>query len=265
MQIVGQDKLIKFIDSQNLTTLPRTIMLEGARGSGKHLICNYISDKFCLEQQDISDSLTYETIEEINLKIKPYLYIIDASKITVKNENAILKFLEEPLKNAFIVILTDNRYNQIETIRNRCHIMVMAKYDREQLKQFIKNEEDENVILTICSTPGDIVKMQAHPIKDMLDLCIKILDKIGVASFANTLTLTNNLAFKNEQDKYDPIIFFKALLYISKCRVLNNEPNSINEFNLTNDYNNRLLVRNVDKKALFENYLLSLKKMRMGI
>ena len=29
-------------------------------------------------------------------------------KLTIKNENAILKFLEEPLKNAFIVLLSEN-------------------------------------------------------------------------------------------------------------------------------------------------------------
>jgi hypothetical protein len=96
----------------------------------------------------------------------------------------------------------------------------------------------------------------------MLDLAIKIFDKIGLASFANTLTLSNNIAFKNEQDKYDFKIFMRTLLYISKVRVINNEPNCVNEYMLTSDYYNRTYVRNVDKKLLFENYLLALKKLR---
>lgn len=262
MGLLGQEKLIQYIDNHDLSTFPRTVMLEGKEGSGRHTLCDYIGDRYGLQVEDISDSLTYEKIEEINLRVQPYLYIIDCTKLTVKNENAILKFLEEPLKNAFIVLLTENRYSQIATIRNRCYLMCMAKYSRDQLETFITDRENTSVILTICETPGDVIKMQSHPIKDMLDLCIKIFDKIGVASFANTLTLSNNIAYKNEKDKYDFKIFFKALLYIANCRAVHNEQNCVMEYLLTSDYYNRSLVRHVDKRYLFESYLIQLKKMR---
>lgn len=260
--IIGQKKLLDFIDKQNLSTLPRTIMLEGESGSGRHTICNYIADKFNLELEDISDTLTYDKIEEINLRIRPYIYIIDASKLTVKNENTILKFLEEPLKNAYVIVICDNKYDLIETIRNRCYVLTLAKYSQIQLEQFITLPEHARIITTICNTPGDIIKLQTYPIKDMLDLGIKIYEKIHNASFANTLTLSNNIAFKNEKDKYDFMIFMRALLYVSKTRVLNNAPNSVNEYLLTKDYYQRAFVRHVDKKALFENFLIALKKMR---
>ena len=262
MSIIGQNKLLKFIDKCTLSTFPRTVMLEGDSGSGKHMICNYVAEKFNLIIEDISDSLTYEKIEEITLRVQPFLYLIDASKLTIKNENTILKFLEEPLKNSYVFVLSENKYDLIDTIRNRCHILTLSKYNKEQLCEFIHNTEDTNIILTICKTPGDIIKVQSHPIKDMLDLAIKIFDKIGLASFANTLTLSNNIAFKNEQDKYDFKLFMRTLLYISKVRVINNEPNCVNEYMLTSDYYNRTYVRNVDKKLLFENYLLALKKLR---
>lgn len=262
MNILGQDKILKFIDRHTLTTLPRTIMLEGLSGSGKHIICNHLAEKFGLVLEDISESLTYEKIEEITLRVEPVIYIINAEKLTTRTENTILKFLEEPLKNAFVVILTTSRYNLIATIRNRCYILTLDTYNKEQLKLFISNVDNENIILTICKTPGDVIKMQSHPIQDMLDLGIKIFDKIGIASFANTLTLSNNIAFKNEKDKYDFNIFMRALVYISKMRVINNEVNAVLEYKLTNDYYNRAITKNVDKKALFENYLLTLKQVR---
>lgn len=260
--IIGQKKLLDFIDKHNLSTFPRTIMLEGELGSGRHMICQYIADKFNLEIEDISDILTYDKIEEINLRIRPYIYIIDSSKLTVKNENTILKFLEEPLKNAYVIVLCENKYDLIETIRNRCYSLTLAKYNQVQLEQFITIQEHARIILTICNTPGDVIKLQTYPIKDMLDLAIKIYEKIHNASFANTLTLSNKIAFKNEKDKYDFIIFMRALMYVSKTRVLNNAPNSINEYLVTNDYYNRAYVRNIDKKALFENFLIALKKIR---
>ena len=262
MTIIGQDKLLQYINSHTLSTFPRTIMLEGDIGSGRHLIASYISEKFQIPQEDISECLSYEKIEEITLRVTPYLYIIDSDKLTVKNENVILKFLEEPLKNAYIILLCRNKYDVIETIRNRCQILSLNKYSNSCLKSFIDNAEDEGIILTICKTPGQIYKLQSHPIKDMLDLCIKIFDKIGAASFSNTLTLSNNIAFKSEKDKYDFDLFFKALLYIANIRVRNNENKSIPEYLLTSDYYNRTFIRNIDKKMLFENYLLALKNLR---
>ena len=262
MSLMGQEKLTYYVDTHDLSNFPRTVMLEGKEGSGRHSLCQYIGERYGLKVEDISESLTYEKIEEINLRVEPYLYIIDCTKLTVKNENAILKFLEEPLKNSFIVLITENRYSQIATIRNRCHLLCMSKYSRDQLETFITDKQNTAVILTICETPGDVIKMQSHPIQDMLDLCIKIFDKIGMASFANTLTLSNNIAYKNEKEKYDFKIFFKALLYIANCRAVHNEQNCVAEYLLTSDYYNRSLVRNVDKRYLFESYLIQLKKMR---
>ena len=75
--LIGQDKLIQKIDKFTLDTLPRTILLEGLKGSGRHTLINYISNKLNMPVQDISNDLTLETIEEINTRVHPYVYIID--------------------------------------------------------------------------------------------------------------------------------------------------------------------------------------------
>ena len=69
-------------------------MLVGDAGSGKHLICDYIASKFNLLIDNISDRLTLETIEDAATRVSLCLYIIESNKITVKEENTILKFLE---------------------------------------------------------------------------------------------------------------------------------------------------------------------------
>ena len=98
--IIGQEKICNLIDNLSLDSFPRSLMLVGARGGGKHLICDYISNKFRLTSIDLTDSLELETIEEIYNRVEPYLYIIRINEITVKEENVILKFLEEPLKTS---------------------------------------------------------------------------------------------------------------------------------------------------------------------
>ena len=258
--LIGQDKLIQKIDKFTLDTLPRTILLEGLKGSGRHTLINYISNKLNMTVQDISIDLTLETIEEINTRVHPYVYIIDTIYLSEKNENKILKFLEEPLKNAYIFLICENKYNLIDTIRNRCNILSMEKYSKDILNTILNQDNQyKDLILQIAETPGDVKELQQHDINRMITLSDKILDKIGVASLPNTLTLTNNIAFKNEKDKLDINLFFRLLLFSARNRVLNNYEKSIITYNVTKDYYNRTFIKNIDKKYLFENYLINLK------
>lgn len=259
MTIIGQDKLISKIDKFTLDTFPRTCILEGPKGSGKHLISNYIATKFNLEIEDITSNLSLEYITEITLRTKPYLYTISCSDLTIKNENTILKLLEEPLKSTYIVLLVENKNLLLNTIVNRCYHMVLEPYNKQTLATFLnKSVEDKELVICLSETPGDVLAVQSYPLKDMADLCIKIFDKISVANYANTLTLANNIAFKNEKDKFDLNVFFKMLLMISRDRIYTH--NNYYEYFITNDFYNKLKIKNIDKKYLFDNYLLTLKE-----
>ena len=78
--MIGQEKLINQIDKLTLDTFPHSTMLVGDLGSGKHTICDYITNKFGLPKFDITDKISQETIEEIYTKVEPIFYIIDALK-----------------------------------------------------------------------------------------------------------------------------------------------------------------------------------------
>lgn len=262
MNIVGQDKILRFIESNTISTIPRTIMLEGDSGSGRHSICNFIATTYGIEIEDISNNLTFDKIEQITLTVTPKLYLIDSTNITVKNENAILKFLEEPLKNSLIVLITENKYSLLDTIRNRCHNITLNKYSIETLKTFINDTTNEEMLLKICTTPGDILSMQENSLPQMLLLCNKIFDSIDRASYANTLSISDKIAFKNEKDKYNFKLFFKLLTVVAFDRVCCNIPGSNEDYYLTNEFNNNTSIKNIDKKMLFENYLLRLKALR---
>ena len=101
--ILGQEKICNQIDKLTLDSFPRSLMLVGPKGAGKHLIVDYVSKKFNLQVIDITTTLDQESIEDLYNRVEPYLYIIRANELTVKEENTILKFLEEPLKNSYIV------------------------------------------------------------------------------------------------------------------------------------------------------------------
>lgn len=263
--IRGQEKLCQRVDRLTLDTMPRTLLLLGEYGSGKHLLTKYIGDKFQLEIEDISDILTLETIDMITTRVSPKIYLIEGSKLTPKNENVILKFLEEPLKNAFIVVTSESKQGIIPTVLNRCQVWELSTYSVELLRTFIDSQDEDNdILLKLADTPGKIMEYQHYPIKDMLDLSRKIFNNMARANFANVLTLSRFVAFKNEKDKFDFNLFLDVLLEVSldNCRL--NFPNSIEIYKLTNALNNSKYTFNIDKKALFENYLINLKLLSVS-
>lgn len=51
------------------------------------------------------------------------IYVIkDASKLNLSSGNTMLKFLEEPEDDIIAILLTNNRYNVLETILSRCQL-----------------------------------------------------------------------------------------------------------------------------------------------
>lgn len=67
------------------------------------------------------------------------IYIINhAEKLNKSAANSILKFLEEPEGNIVAILLTDNIYSVLETIRSRCQILRL----KETIKSKTTNELD---------------------------------------------------------------------------------------------------------------------------
>ena len=261
--ILGQEKICNKIDSLSLDSFPQSLILVGAEGSGKHLIVDYVSKKFDLTVIDITTTLNQESIEELYNRVEPYLYIINANELTVKDENTILKFIEEPLKNSYIILLAETDIGLLQTILNRCQIWYLQNYSKEDLRKFITNNND--YVLTVASTPGQVIELCNQPFTDMIELADKIISKIHIASVANTLTLSNKLNFKDDKNKFDLKIFVKILLQ----RVVEQAKSSsdikyTSAYLLTSELDKKIHIKGLDYKALFERYLINLRTLMKG-
>ncbi len=256
-----QKKLYDRVDNLTADTFPRTLLLIGEYGCGKRTLVKYICDKFAFESEDISDKLNLEYIEEINQRVHPYIYTIDCSKLTVKNENVILKFLEEPLKNSFIILMADNKYSIIPTVLNRCQLWEFESYPQDYLDEMIANcgYHQNDIIPDVANTPGKIVEYKNYPMNDMVELATKIFNNMSAANFANVLTISRFIAFKNEKDKYDFNLFSSILLAVSNRLCKSNAPKCYEIYDLTSTLDTNKYLFNVDKKSLFEKYLIELK------
>lgn len=117
--------LCKKIDNE---VYPEIDIIETETGSFK-------IDQLKKIQSDMSKKAIYS-----NSKI---YVILDAEKTLEKGSNSLLKFIEEPQENVYAILITDNIYKIIKTIRSRCQILKFK--DAENLLEELidKNYSDE--------------------------------------------------------------------------------------------------------------------------
>lgn len=86
-----------------------------------------------------------ELQEEFNKKAiigNKKIYIINkADKLNIGAANSMLKFLEEPEEGIIAILITDNIYQVLETIRSRCQVIKL----REEIKKFDKETTIERI------------------------------------------------------------------------------------------------------------------------
>lgn len=258
--MVGQKVLLETIDRLfQEKKFPRTLLLEGEYGCGKHTIANMISNKLGISLIDISDKLTLETIEQIMLSPLPFVYLIDSSDMTIKEQNIILKFLEEPLKNAYIVLLCESKQRLLPTVLNRCYCLTFESYSIDELRTFL--ETDNQLVLKYATTPGRVIQLQNLDLDSMVDLSNKIFLKITLANYSNVLTIPDKLCFSKEPDgKLDFKTFSYILINIASELYSQNQL-CFNAYKLTDEFYNNLSISNINKKQLFEHFLVELKML----
>lgn len=263
-RIIGLKNTLSYID--NLKTLPNSFTLIGERGSGKHLIIEYINKKFfTIPYLDITDELDEGTLNNIYTYPQKRLYVIDISMITEKTQNILLKFLEEPYINIFIVLLTESIDSLLPTIKNRVINIYLDKYSIEELKEVANSNDikvDDKYYKSILKTPGDVLRLKDDNIDlSKIDvLSSKIVNDIYRASFTNTLSLSEKINFKDEYDKIDLdfLLSFLVIEYMNKYIEKRDDNYLKLKEMVMNVKKNMLLDKRLDKKKLFTSLLIDL-------
>lgn len=258
--MIGQEKLIKRLLSYSISTLPHSILLVGEHGCGKHTVVDTLKNFYNLDLVFITDSLTLETLEDISTRLTPAFYVIDTTNITEKQQNVILKFLEEPSSLVYIVLLCENKASLLETVVNRCVVFEFEPYTRKELRSFITDDSlNIDLVLTLCNTPGRIKAVNSATLQDMNDLCLKIINKINVANYANTLSISEKINYDKNFDKFDAKVFLNCLMYnIIDINSKTTNKKLYSYYKIVNTYSNRMNDTRLNKEMLIENMLTEL-------
>ena len=261
--MVGQTKLLQQLNKYTIDTFPRSVMLLGERGIGKHTMVEHIAANILhLPVVDITENISKEFISQIYLNPNPLLYIIDLNKMTEKESNIILKLVEEPINTSFLILLADNKNSVLNTILNRCVVFELSQYKREELQLFTKGCKDEELILNIVRTPGKIINLNLDNFSDLVNLCNTMVNKLTNASYLNTLSIANKLNYKDEYNKFDVDLFFDVLLYCEFKDYLDNKHDlSLKMYIFTSDYYKKLLDKRLNKELFITTFLSKLWKV----
>ena len=257
--IIGQPKIVNFIENATLATLPKALMLIGPNGSGRHLIASTLSDKLGCELIEITEKVEALDLIDYSQMAAQIIFVIDLANFTERQQNQLLKFIEEPSDNAHVLVLAESEVGILPTILNRCQKIKLETYTKESIIEITHTMLRDDLIFELINAPGQIKNISESIIANLKDLCSKIITNVQRASYANTLSISRKLNYTEDYDKPDYNLFMNMLENLAfKDYVSNNTEQSFKIYTLTNEYRQRLVNNNLNKEYFIVSFLTAL-------
>lgn len=272
--MIGQAELINKIGGQiGRGKFPRFSIFIGEKGSGKKTLAKELrflgldvsEIYFC----DIKVDNIREVIESAYKLDEPILYVIsDCDNMSNIAANSLLKVTEEPPKNAYFVLTCESIDNLLPTIKSRGVTYMLAPYTYEDKCDYIDthpnrpSEEDVEFILDVASTIGDIQSCLSQNIREFRDYVNLVIDNIAEVSDSNAFKIGDKIAFKDERDKYDLRLFWKAFSTIC-VDLMTKSDDSLKyarAIAITGDYSQQLYIKGINKSMLFDQWIVAIRE-----
>jgi replication-associated recombination protein RarA len=259
MNIIGQTKLLSRIATYySMQSLPKTLMFIGPAGCGKHLMAKYVAETFKLDYKEINEDISNTELEDYMHSTIDTLYVINLNNFTEKQQNLWLKFVEEPSKSVYVVLIANSEAGILNTILNRSIKYHLEPYTKEQIEQ-ITNTTVNDLAFKIFQTPGKLLNLTEQSFQDVLNLANTVVHSINRATYPNALVVSIKINYKDLYNKIDFDLFFDAVEYLALEDYINNKTEqSLTVFKTTNQFKQYATQQNLIKEILMINYLTTL-------
>ena len=255
--ISGEDGIVKSILAEILGKL----ILNGDLNREYVDIINYKPSKASFGVDDVR-----EIIDEVNKKPfegdKKVIIIHQGNKLTIQAQNALLKTIEEPPTEVYIIILCESLELILDTIKSRCEIYKLTPLTKDELYKYIaikgydySEEEKSSAIAFSEGIPGRIDRYFSDT--ELQELRDKIVDLL--------LQLTNN-EIEAILEKEEQLVSYKQ----NKEEVINVLSSFIRDILVNKEVYNENLIINRDKikeieRLTNEMSFKKLNKMLLGL
>ena len=271
--MIGQKTLLSQIDWMcKANCFPRFCIIVGDAGSEKLQLANYIAKQLKCFQHGVIDNkidTVRAIIDESYKTHAPIVYIFNnADDMSVPAKNALLKVTEEPPNNAFFVMILEDLNNTLDTIRSRAVTFTMEHYSKQELTEYINtmypfcDDAEKDILFALCETPGDIDSLVKQGTANFYAYVAKVVDNIAEVRGANSFKIAEKVALKDEEDKYDLKLFWKACckLFYDKAKTVDYIP-YLKACNNTSNSLKKLAIRGVNKQMLFDEWILKVREV----
>jgi hypothetical protein len=213
-EIIGQTKLVNKLVGYSFNSMPKTLLLIGESGAGKHFITKKFVEYLGVSLQEITTQTTSEQLTEYFQNPIQTVYVLNLSEIPERQQHKYLKFIEEPSPNMRVVLLAESEVGILPTILNRCVKFTFEDYTIEQLQQLSwATKADNSIIYEVCKTPGQLLNLtQIDNLAALKDFCTNMLRTAPLCEYGPFLGFTCNLNYKDNFNKFDPDIFLNLLI-----------------------------------------------------
>lgn len=211
--MIGQKKLLATLSRYTSASLPKTMLFVGPSGCGKHLLAAEIAKQVKFELVELNESVDQDKLLGYCQRPIKTIYLINLNSATAKAQNQYLKLIEEPGEYMYFILISDNETNILPTVANRCIKYHFENYSLAELKEY--KYFDNELIYKICTTPGQLRSATDRDITKLYDYCNKVVTKISLAPYANTMKLALDINYKEEYNKLDFLEFFNMMKYVA--------------------------------------------------
>lgn len=259
--MIGQEELLSILNPDKFRALT---ILFGEEGSGKKTLLKEVLANY---NYYIVPDTKKETIKEVvnnAYKVSTLMFYIipEADEMSNAAMNSLLKVTEEPPNNAKFILTCNNEINLLPTLKSRAISYYMKPYSSKELLKYYKKEDNKDFIVNICENPGMINDLLNYNIEDFKNYVKLVYDNIDSASLANALKIGNKLSLKEGQEGYDLRLFFKAYIELCKENYINtSNKNCLEKLKLTTKYLDHLIIKGVNKSALFDIWVIEIKEI----
>lgn len=260
---------------------PRFSIVVGERGSDSVNAGYYIANKMginYIKLPDVKVDTVRKMISDAYKIHSPLVYIIpNADDMSVNAKNALLKVTEEPPNKAYIVMCLEDINNTLATIKSRGTVFQMDRYTPDELKEYARelyvnksdiDEKDIDVIADVCSTPGEVDMLMKSGVKEFyryVEYASLALQDMKGSEVFNYL---KKLAYKDEEDKFDCILFLKAFQNLTVRHMCEHKDLgecgkncSCEVVRGTSIYLRDLKIKGINKQMLMEDWALEVRKI----
>ena len=268
--MVGQKNNLEFLQTcLEAGRFPRFLILTGPKGSGRKTLAKYIAKK-CLHAYEIYPGMGVEAVREAiensyRCAVTTVYVFPDADKMSSQAKNALLKVTEEPPRRAYFIMTVESMNNTLATLKSRGIEIAMEPYSKAELAEFRKpNNAMEELALNIAATPGQYLDLVAADAEKFYAFCEKVLDNIAAVTGVNAFKIGNYFKFKEDDEGYDPVLFFECVKYICAQRAKKSNSKEelvcLNEtIKCTNAYSRELMMTGVRKDSTFDMWILEMR------